>query len=157
MRNRTKDYFNGKEIEQLFMDLTGASPAEQKEESRHIDCYWQGFSVDVKGAKQSHKDGYALVEFKNVAGKDGWAVRGPDLIAFMFPQRFVVVKRKDLHDMSQKKVMENNKDTHVVRASGIPAENGLYNLCGRPSRKDVFTYVTLDDLYSLTHVEVQIN
>ena len=157
MRDRKRDYFNGKEDEALFRRLTGATEANSKEESRHIDCYWKGFSVDVKGAKQSHKDGYALVEMKNVSGKDGWAVSGPDLIAFMFPGKFVVVKREDLYKMTQKKILENSSDMHVIRANGTPPENGLYKMCGRPSRKDVFTYVKLEDLYSLTNVEVEIN
>jgi hypothetical protein len=156
MRNRKQDYLVGKQHEKLFRDLTGATEADAKDEKRHIDCYWKGFSVDVKGAKQSHADGYALVEFANVAGKEGWAVKGPDLIAFMFPERFVVVRRKDLHDMAQRLVLKHSKDTHVTRSSGVPAENGVYRMLGRPSRKDVFTYVTIKDLYSLTYVEVEI-
>jgi len=156
MRNRKQDYLNGKEYEKLFRKLTGATDAGQKGESKHIDCYWKEYSVDVKGAKQSHADGYALVEFANVAGKPGWAVQGADLIAFMFPQRFVVVRRKDLHDMAQKLVVKHSKDTHIIRSSGVTAENGLYKMIGRSSRKDVFTYVTLKDLYSLTYVEVEI-
>lgn len=157
MRNRKQDYLNGKEYERLFRELTDATDAGQKGESKHIDCYWKEFSVDVKGSKQSHADGYALVEFANVAGKPGWAVQGADLIAFMFPQRFVVVRRKDLYEMAQKMVVQHSKDIHVIRSSGVPAENGLYKMVGRPSRKDVFTYVTLKDLYSLTYVEVEIH
>jgi len=33
----------------------------------------------------------------------------------------------------------------------------LYKVLGRYGRKDVFTYVTKDDLEQLTHVKVKIN
>ena len=151
------DYREGKHYEQLFCKLTGAEPGTAAEDRQHIDCHWKGFTVDVKGNKQSHKDGYALVEMKNVAGKDGWAVSGADLIAFMFPNEFVVVKRTELMVMAQKKVIAHNTDVKPVRARGVTPEQGLYKVLGRNGRKDVFTYVTKDDLEQLTHVKVKIN
>jgi len=154
-----KQLAEGRIDEQIFRDLTGAEDAPSSQESRHIDCYWQGFSVDVKGRKRSHKDGIVLVEFKNVSGKDGWAVKGPDLIAYMFQKEFVVVKREDLYKMAQKRTIEHATDngTHVFRANGTSGQQGLYKLCGRAGRKDVFTYVTKEDLLGLTNVKVQIN
>lgn len=151
------DYREGKDYERLFCQLTGAEAGSAEEDRRHIDCHWRGFTVDVKGNKQSHKDGYALVEMKNVAGKDGWAVSGADLIAFMFPDEFVVVRRTELLVMTQKRVIDNNTDVKPLRSSGVTPQQGLYKVLGRASRKDVFTYVKKDDLLELTHVKIKIN
>lgn len=155
-RMMQKAFMQGKEHEQLFCKLTGAEMGTQADESKHIDCRWKGFTVDVKGSKQSHYDGYVLVEFKNVSGHAGWAEKGPDLIAFMFPSQFIVVKREDLLAISQKKVMANpaNFGAKVARSNGVAPETGLYLLIGRPSRKDVFTYIRKSDLLELTHVTV---
>jgi len=39
----------------------------------------------------------------------------------------------------------------VTRANKVGASAGLYLLCGRDGRKDVFTYITKDDLLGLNH------
>jgi len=59
--------------------------------------------------------------------------------------------------MAQKKVIAHNTDVKPVRARGVTPEQGLYKVLGRNGRKDVFTYVTKDDLEQLTHVKVKIN
>lgn len=151
-----QQFREGKDYERLFCKITGATMGTPEEDRKHIDCHWQGFSVDVKGNKASHAQGYALIEFKNVAGKDGWATTGADLIAFLFDKEFLVIKRADAMKMAQAKVMEVSKDLHVYRANRTSAESGLYRMCGRSGRKDVFTYVKKDDLLELTHVVVKV-
>lgn len=151
------DYREGKDYERLFCDLTGAEAGTAAEDRKHIDCHWRGFTVDVKGNKKSHAVNCALVEMKNVQGRDGWAVSGADLIAFMFPEEFVVVKRTELIVMAQKKVMAHNTDTKTIRAKGVTPEQGLYKILGRYGRKDVFTYVKKEDLLELTHVKIKIH
>jgi len=153
-----QQFREGKDYERLFCKVTGATMGTPEEDRRHIDCHWKGFTVDVKGNKRSHAANHALVEFSNVAGKDGWAKVGADLIAFMFDDGFLVVRRKDVMSMAQKKVAENvyRHGTSVMRQNRTSAEQGLYRLCGRSGRKDVFTYITKDDLLGLTHVIVKI-
>ena len=156
IRNKQKlDYKDGKEAEYLFRKWTGAEDADDSLEKSHVDCVWQGFKVDVKGLKKSHYDGYVLVEFKTVDGRAGWAANGSkaDLIAFQFPEGFYVVKREDLYKLANDKVIANpTASQKPIRGNSISASSGLYQLVGRPSRKDVFTYILKDDLLELTHV-----
>ena len=141
--------------EQLFMKVTGAKPRKNKqEEYRHVDCYLGDVSIDVKGARSCQRDGYVLVEFKNVAGNDGWCSRNSaDKIAFYFDEGFIVVDTMDLRRIAERKVMANplNVGGKVTRANKVGASAGLYLLCGRDGRKDVFTYITKDDLLGLNH------
>ena len=150
-----KNYAVAREVEELFCRWTGAEDAPKEMEKSHVDCIWQGFNVDVKGLKKSHLDGYVLVEFKTVDGRAGWAAGGSkaDLIAFQFPEGFYVVKREDLYKLANDKVLANpTASQKPIRGNNIAASSGLYQLVGRPSRKDVFTYILKDDLLELTHV-----
>jgi hypothetical protein len=149
------DYVEGKEAEYFFRKWTGAENASPDLERSHIDCILDGKTVDVKGLKKSHKDGYVLVEFKTVDDRPGWGSTGAsaDLIAFQFPEGFYVVDRRELSKMAQMKVFANPTaaKNKVVRGNSIPPIAGLYSLVGRPGRKDVFTYITKEDLLSLNH------
>ena len=149
------DYIEGKESEFFFRKWTGAENAPKEMERKHVDCIWKGYHVDVKGLKKSHRDGYVLVEFKTVDGRPGWGATGSsaDLIAFQFPEGFYVVSRDDLYKLAQDKVIANPTATNKpIRGNNIAASSGLYQLVGRPGRKDVFTYILKDDLLELTHV-----
>jgi hypothetical protein len=154
-RKQKLDYIEGKESEFFFRKWTGAENAPKELERKHIDCILDGKTVDVKGLKKSHKDGYVLVEFKAVDGRPGWGSTGAsaDLIAFQFPEGFYVVDRLELSKMAQMKVFSNptGAKSSTVRGNSIPPVAGLYSLVGRPSRKDVFTYITKEDLLSLNH------
>ena len=149
------DYVEGKEAEYFFRKWTGAENATPDLERHHIDCILDGKTVDVKGLKKSHKDGYVLVEFKTVDGRDGWGSTGAssDLVAFQFPEGFYVVDRIELSKMAQRKIFANPtaSKNKIVRGNSIPPIAGLYGLVGRPSRRDVFTYITKEDLLSLNH------
>lgn len=146
-----KQCFNkGKEAEARFFKLVkGKEGTPQEDVKDHIDGRMKdGRTVDVKGFKRSHANGYILVEFKNVSGNNGWASKGSkaDLIAFEFEKGFVVVDKEELRKFSQGKLLSSE----VIRRNKIPASAGLYKLCGRANRKDVFTYITKKDL---THLE----
>lgn len=62
----------GKESEKLFCKLSGAKAGTQYDDYNHIDAYLKDITVDVKGLKRSHINGYVLVEITNVQGKLGW-------------------------------------------------------------------------------------
>lgn len=148
------NYQEGREAELLFRKWTGAKDAPRELELRHIDCIWNDKTVDVKGFKKSQSDGYVLVEFRAVDGRDGWCSRNSaDKIAFLFDNGFVVVDTMDLRSLAEKKALANplNMGGKVTRANRIGASAGLYLLCGRDGRKDVFTYITKQDLLSLDH------
>lgn len=147
-------YFKGLKDEQLFMELTGATPrVAGQTDNNHIDCNLDGFTVDVKGLKRSHKAGYVLVEFKNSAGKAGWANpnSGCDKVAFRFPEGFYVVDAHRLYNYAKKLVKHDGGYGKVIRKSGVKPKDGLYKLIGRNKyrgieRKDVFTYIRKKDL-----------
>jgi len=148
----SKQYFKGKEDEKLFCQITGATPAPNKRDKQHVDCYLDGYSVDVKGLRRSHKSGCVLVEFLNVAGKTGWCHpdSGAQKIAFMFEDCFYVVDTQRLYEMAVNLL----QSTKVKRGGKPTAKEGLYQLVGRgewkgKERKDVFTYITLTDLLDL--------
>lgn len=154
-----KQYLRGVQHEQLFMELTGATPRGPNQSDRdHIDCNLSGFTVDVKGLRRSHKNGYVLVEFHNVEGKAGWCHpdSGANKLAFMFYEGFYVVDMMDLFHHCEKLVKDNGNYGSVTRKSGVKAKDGLYRLIGRNKyrgreRKDVFTYITKKDLLELEH------
>jgi hypothetical protein len=52
----------GKESEKLFCKLSGAKPGTQYDDYNHIDAYLDDITIDVKGLKKCHIDGYVAVE-----------------------------------------------------------------------------------------------
>lgn len=149
-RRKRIDYREGKEAEYFFRKWTGADNAPKQMERDHIDCIWNGATIDVKGLKKSHLEGYVLVEFVTVDGRPGWgsSKSKADKIAFQFPEGFYVVDRIELSRLSQELALRHCKDGVAKRGDVSPSSN-VYNLVGRPSRKDVFTYITKEDLLSL--------
>lgn len=145
------DYREGREAEFFFRKWTGASDAPPALESRHIDCIWGHHTVDVKGLKKSHLDGYVLFEFKTVDGRKGWGETGADKIAFQFPEGFYVVPRKALAVLAKKKVLANPTAAKTVVASNLAPSSGLYMMIQRPGRKDLFTYLRKEDILTLDY------
>jgi hypothetical protein len=58
--------------EDLFKELTSAIKTDVAEDKQHIDFYWEGRRVDVKGPKPMHSRGYILLEMINIWGHHGW-------------------------------------------------------------------------------------
>ena len=154
-RKQKLQYEQGREAEYWFRKWTGAEDAPSSLDIKHIDCIWNGRTVDVKGIKSCHKDGYVLVEFKTVDGRDGWGTKaGAELVAFQFPEGFYVVETMDLFRMAQRKVTANPTGSakgSAIRGNNISPSSGLYCLVGRAGRKDVFTYVRKEDVMDLKH------
>lgn len=145
----------GEHYERLFIRATGAEPRRSKgEDFQHIDCRLNGVTIDVKGWRSCQQRGYVLIEFKNVAGRDGWcSSKSAQKIAFYFPEGFYVVETLELKRLAERKCLANpmNVGGKVIRQSNLAPETGLYLIAGREGRKDVFTYITKDDLLSLPY------
>ncbi len=145
----------GKESEKLFCKLSGSRAGTQHDDYNHIDAYLDDITIDVKGLKKSHIDGYILIEITNVQGHLGWcSSKGADKIAFQFHEEFILVDNKKLHSLAVKKMIENKRmNMPIMRVDGAAKKYGydqiLYKPIGRKGRKDVFIYITKDDLMTL--------
>ena len=68
----------GQDGERRFYDSCKAANIDIKKTSpkddiyNHLDFFVDGKSFDVKGIKDSHRNGNLLLELKNVQGKVGW-------------------------------------------------------------------------------------
>jgi hypothetical protein len=141
------DLRKGRRGEDLFYKLFPALQKASKQDNfNHSDFNWDEFNVDVKGLKESHKNGYILVEFINVAGKKGWCHKDSkaDFIAFQFPEGFIIVAKDDLFGLV--KELLPPWQLPVRRKSHSNHEELLYKYCGRYGRQDVFTFIRRDDL-----------
>lgn len=113
--------------------------ASNSDDLKHIDFYVDGKSVDVKGLKETHKDGQILLEIKDVRGGDGWcSTSGPDFIAFDFGAFFLHAKTKDLIKLVQKKC---DLSCNVSKIG-----DALYRSYSRKDRSDQMTIVGLSDV-----------
>lgn len=106
----------------------------------HIDFIVDGYTYDVKGIKDSHKEGNILLELKNVQGKIGWCnpKKTPEYIAFDFGCFFLCAKNTDLYQAANnlcdlKDLVDKAKDC-------------LYKGYTRKGRKDLMTMVALQDV-----------
>ena len=113
--------------------------ATDKQDMQHIDFVVEGKTVDVKGLKDTHKEGKILLELKNVQGKDGWCSKsGPQYVAFDFGAFFFHVKNTDLIKLIKKKCDLAQKVSKISDA--------LYKSYSRKDREDLMTVVSLTDV-----------
>jgi len=142
-----QDLRRGRQWEQLFCELTGATKGTFNEDvNQHTDVWLEGASVDVKGLKRSHKKGNVLLEFKNVQGYDGWcSPSGADKLAFLFPDGFYMLDTLAVAKRWSQYVY-HNCEGKIDRRNGLCSNKQLYQLVGRKGRKDVFTYIKKSDL-----------
>ncbi len=105
----------------------------------HVDFIVNNMTFDVKGLKDSHKQGKIILELKNVQGAQGWcnAKGTPEWLAFDFGAFFVCVKNTDLYTCVKK--LCNLKETTSK------AKDCLYKAYSRTDRKDLLTMITLQD------------
>ena len=108
----------------------------------HVDFIVDGETVDLKGIKNSMREGRILLEFTNVNGKTGWFNdKGtPVWIAFDVGAFFLHVKNIDLFNLAKDKC--NLKD-RVTKVSDC-----LYKGYQRNGRKDWMSMVLLSDVLS---------
>ena len=106
---------------------------------KHIDFVVDGATVDVKGIKNSQKNGKILLEVKNVLGNNGGCSEsGPEWIAFDFGAFFLNAKNTDLIKLVKKLCNLNDKVANI--------ESSLYKGYTRKDRLDLMTTVTLKDV-----------
>ena len=119
----------------LAIKKTGA-----QQDIGHVDFVVNGETVDLKGLKNSTREGNILVEFVNVIGKTGWcnATGTPLWIAFDFGAFFLHVKNIDLYTLAKEKC---NMEERVTRVGDC-----LYKLYTRKNRKDLMSMVLLKDV-----------
>jgi hypothetical protein len=111
----------------------------KEQDLNHVDFFVDGKSVDVKGLKDTHKEGKILIEIKNVQGKEGWCSKnGPEWIAFDFGAFFFHAKNSDLLKLVKSKCNLNEKVSKISEA--------LYKSYTRKNRQDVITIVSLTDV-----------
>ena len=112
----------------------------KKQDIAHVDFVVNGETVDLKGLKNSHREGKVLLELLNVQGKKGWCnEKGtPVWVAFDFGAFFLHVKNIDLFNLAKKKCKIRDK-VHKV-------EDCLYKGYSRKGRKDLMSYVLLKDV-----------
>jgi hypothetical protein len=113
--------------------------ATDRQDMQHIDFVVDGKTVDVKGLKDTHKQGKILLELKNVQGKDGWcSLSGPNEISFDFGAFFLHVKNTDLIKLVKKKCDLTKTVSKISDA--------LYKSYSRKDRNDLMTVVSLTDV-----------
>jgi hypothetical protein len=106
----------------------------------HVDFVVNGETVDLKGLKNSTREGKILLEFLNVNGKKGWCNENgtPLWIAFDFGAFFLHAKNVDLYNLAKEKC--NLRET-VSRVDAC-----LYKGYRRRGRKDMMSMVLLQDV-----------
>ena len=122
--------------------------ATYKQQISHIDFILKDksgktFFIDVKARKKTSRsnelfdDDLVWIEFKNVAGNNGWLHGCADYIAFERVQDFVIVPRSLLISLCDRIV--TNK---VVKKSS----DALYNRYTRNERRDELSLIKMQDI-----------
>lgn len=132
--NGQQKYYQSCKAANLEIFKTG-----KEQDLGHVDFVVEGKTVDVKGLKDTHKEGKILLELKNVQGKDGWcSENGPEFVAFDFGAFFFHVKTVDLIKLIKAKCDLTKTVTRISDA--------LYKSYSRKDRKDLMTVVSLTDV-----------
>ena len=152
----------GERAEHLFIIATvrlgWKVSASSKDEN--IDEHWDyliekdgmAYKVEVKSRKRISRKEEALrtdltwVEIHGVRPKDaGWLFGRADLIAFEKEKSFLLVKRRDLLALVNKKV-------NLVAKVQDP-KDALYKIYSRPGRKDKLTLLPTRDIEGIKFIE----
>jgi hypothetical protein len=130
---------------------------DERQWTHHIDfIFWKGnkeYSIDVKALKKVSRwddrvnPEIIWVEFVNVRGNDGWLYGKADYLAFEGMKSFVVVKTKDLAELSEKLVDKKNRVTS--------SKDALYSLYNRKGKKDEISILPYADLFKIPHQIVE--
>ena len=126
----------GYEGQQRFYD---SCRAVGKDIKNHTDFVVDGLGFDVKGLKQTQKEGKVLLEIKNVQGDMGWCngEQKPAWIAFDYGAFFLCAKNDDLYDLAHT-CEWTDKVSHI--------KDSLYKGYTRKGRNDLMTTVWLYDI-----------
>ena len=106
----------------------------------HVDFVVNGETVDLKGLKNSTREGKILLEFLNVNGKTGWCNENgtPLWVAFDFGAFFLHAKNVDLYNLAKQKCN--------LRETVDKVDQCLYKGYRRKGRKDMMSMVLLKDV-----------
>jgi len=111
---------------------------------KHIDCYVNGYGVDVKGEKSINE---IWIEYKNVNGNDGWVSGDAYYIAFFIIEfkKFCVFNRVDLlnYIKSLDKIFTTNK-----------ADFNKFYTREKWGKKDQIVRVKYDDIKELERIKL---
>ena len=141
-----KSLSTGIEGQQRFYDSCRAAKKSIKKTSKHddiknhTDFVVDDIGFDVKGLKETQKEGKILLEIKSVQGKIGWCNHElrPEWIAFDFGAFFLCAKNTHLRELAENKCDWDDRATHI--------KDALYKGYSRKDRKDLMTVVTLYDV-----------
>lgn len=122
--------------------------ATRNQQLSHIDFLIEDkdkkiYTFDVKARKKvnrtddSTEDSLVWVEFKNVAGADGWLYGAADYIAFERESDFLIINRLNLVTLCER-VVQNKKVTS--------AKDALYAKYTRVGRKDEISLIKMEDI-----------
>jgi hypothetical protein len=140
-----------KEIEfsELLLSEYGGEVLKSSKEDdmyNHIDIIWtyknNSYSFDIKGAKKASRSDYVpdynihWIELQNVRGNLGWLYGKADYIAFETLDDWLVVKRTDIINLIDKKVIDKL----------ISKSKNFYTYYQRDNRQDIVVKVPTDDL-----------
>ena len=127
-----------------------------KQQLSHIDFILtdkanKNFLIDIKSRKrisrsaESFSDDLVWIEFKNVAGNQGWLYGASDFIAFEREMDFIIVPRKSLVLLCERIVSNIRVDK---------SKDCLYKKYSRKDRKDELSLIKMDDI--LKNIKVSI-
>ena len=149
-----KSYYVGSEGESMFMSACISNGvrciAASKEDNiyNHTDFFiFDNKRVDVKGLKQAHKEGFLVVEFKNVQGKNGSCSEGSmvDYIAFQLSNCFLILRKDELLNWCRKNVENKMVDRWQDAALKLYTRNGRQDLVTKipVNRIDEFNFTMI--------------
>lgn len=160
MRYRNRYDFSGQcsekghDAESLFAKIAeskewSVTKATRKEQLDHIDVWLSNvsdekYSIDVKARKKINRkdedctDELLWVEFKNVAGNDGWLKGKAQYIAFERENDFILVRRKALLGLCSA-IIDFKKNVDK-------AQDALYSIYRRKNRKDEISIIKFSDI-----------
>lgn len=147
---------DGKLKEKEFVDLVGKPehkiiyPTTEQDINEHWDVQIDDVRFDIKGMKKISRSDANVnpdihwVEIENVHGKPGWLYGMADYISFETDDCWLIVKRDNLINMVESKLM-------MV----ITDEPEVYKMYRRRGRYDVLTMVPTEDLRKIKTKEIK--
>ena len=146
-------YVEGLKVEDYFIELAERDGYKCLRATRYQDK-WEHWDVkiikdnksalvDIKGYKDSHKDGLTWIEFKNVTGRDGWICGLADVIAFEKEDRFELINRVELKKFVEKKIVN---PTGYVYLKPDDLSEIKYHRYKRMGRRDMVVVVPFADI-----------
>jgi hypothetical protein len=117
--------------------------ASREEQFENIDYHTTIGTVDVKAMKRVTRSGkrqtrFLWVEFRNVAGMNGWLYGKQDWLAFEKRDGFLFVRREHLKELA---IELCDTETYVDKAS-----DALYKVYSRRDADDVISMIKYSDL-----------